>query len=68
MFIPQKVADRLRNYAAQACTGPDDRIFPISYEAARDIVAKAGKVVGIKLPTIISAVMLPPMHPDQAFL
>lgn len=49
VFIPQKVADRLRNYAAQACTGPGDRIFPISYEAARDIVAKAGKVVGIKL-------------------
>ncbi|MBW2062714.1 MAG: site-specific integrase [Deltaproteobacteria bacterium] len=28
---------------------PDQRIFPICYEAAREMVAKAGAVVGIHL-------------------
>jgi integrase len=49
VFIPQKVAERLRDYAKQACKYPEDRIFPISYEAARMIVLKAGKLVGIHL-------------------
>jgi integrase len=49
VFIPQKVADRLREYALEVCKSPDDRIFPISYEGARVIVAKAGRLVGIKL-------------------
>jgi integrase/recombinase XerD len=49
VFIPQKVADRLREYALEACKSPEDRIFPISYEGARVIVAKAGKLVSIKL-------------------
>ena len=49
MFIPQKVADRLRDYATKKCKGPHDRIFPISYEAARMMVVKAGKLVGIHL-------------------
>jgi integrase/recombinase XerD len=49
VFIPQKVADRLREYALQACNGPSDRIFPISYEAARIMVIKSGKLVGVKL-------------------
>jgi len=45
----QKVAERLRDYAKQVCKYPEDRIFPISYEAARMIVLKAGKLVGIHL-------------------
>ncbi|MCB2167077.1 MAG: tyrosine-type recombinase/integrase [Deltaproteobacteria bacterium] len=49
VFIPQKVADRLREYALEVCKSPDDQIFPISYEGARVIVAKAGRLVGIKL-------------------
>jgi integrase len=49
VFIPQKVADRLRDYAIKVCQKPDDRIFPISYEAARVMVLKAGKMVGIHL-------------------
>ncbi len=49
VFIPQKVADRLREYALEVCKRPDDQIFPISYEGARVIVAKAGRLVGIKL-------------------
>jgi integrase/recombinase XerD len=49
VFIPQKVADRLREYARQNCKNPYDRIFPISYEAARIMVIKAGNMVGIYL-------------------
>jgi integrase len=49
VFIAQKVVDRLREYALEVCKSPDDRIFPISYEGALVIVAKAGKLVGIKL-------------------
>lgn len=49
VFIPQKVADRLRDYATKKCKGPYERIFPISYEAARMMVVKAGKLVGIHL-------------------
>ena len=49
VFIPQKVADRLREYARQKCENPNDRIFPISYEAARIMVSKAGRMVGIHL-------------------
>ena len=49
VFIPQKVADRLRDYAHEVCKKNEDRIFPISYEAARMIVLKAGRLVGIHL-------------------
>jgi integrase/recombinase XerD len=49
VFIPQKVADRLREYARQNCKNPYDRIFPISYEAARIMVIKAGNMVGVYL-------------------
>jgi integrase len=49
VFIPKKVADRLRQYARQVCQTPDDRIFPISYEAARIAVRKAGALVNIAL-------------------
>lgn len=49
VFVPQKVADRLKEYAKLVCKESSDRIFPISYEAARVMVSKAGKMVGIKL-------------------
>ena len=49
VFIPQKVADRFRNYANQKCDNKEDRIFPVCYEAARVMVSKAGKMVGIRL-------------------
>jgi integrase/recombinase XerD len=49
VFIPKKVSERLRQYARQACGTPDDRIFPISYEAARIVVRKAGNLVNIAL-------------------
>jgi hypothetical protein len=42
--IPQKVADRLQEYAAKRCQTSEDRIFPFSYEedTARMMAAKAG--------------------------
>jgi integrase/recombinase XerD len=49
VFIPQKVADRLREYITSKGLGSDQRIFPISYTAGRRVVNKAGKVVGIHL-------------------
>jgi integrase/recombinase XerD len=49
VFIPQKVADRLKGYINTRGIEPDQRIFPISYTAARGVVRKAGKVVGIHL-------------------
>jgi len=49
VFIPQKVADRLKEYINAKAIGSDQRIFPISYTAGRGVVNKAGKVVGIHL-------------------
>ena len=49
VFIPQKVADRLREYITTKGIGPDQRVFPISYTAGRRVVNKAGNVVGIHL-------------------
>jgi integrase len=49
VFIPVKVAERLREYAKSVCKNPCDRIFPISYEAARIMVIKAGQAVSIHL-------------------
>jgi integrase len=43
------VADRLKGYVEAQKIGLHDRIFPICYEAARSVVIKAGKLVGIHL-------------------
>ena len=49
IFIPQKVADRLKTCVSNQKIDWHDRIFPICYEAARSVVMKAGKLVGINL-------------------
>ena len=49
VFIPQKVADRLKTYIRDNNIQPNQRIFPICYETARTMVKKAGKKVGIRL-------------------
>jgi integrase/recombinase XerD len=49
VFIPQKVADRLREYINTKKIGEDQRIFPISYTAGRRVINQAGKVIGIHL-------------------
>lgn len=50
-FIPQKVADRLKDYirVKGIQIQPKDRIFPLTYGGGRLIVKKAGMVVGIHL-------------------
>jgi integrase/recombinase XerD len=49
VFLPQKVAHRLKKYIRENEIKPNARIFPITYAAARLIVKKAGNQVGIHL-------------------
>lgn len=49
VYIPQKVADRLRAYIREKRIEPDHRVFPITYQAARAVVKRAGNLVGIHL-------------------
>jgi len=49
IFIPQKVADRLKEYVRVQKIAPKQMIIPICYAAARAMVKKAGKMVGIQL-------------------
>ena len=49
VFIPQKVADRLKEYIEKMGIGLDERIFPLTYQGARAVVVKAGNLVGIHL-------------------
>ena len=43
------MADRLKDYVRDELIQPHERIFPITYEGAREMVAKAGGVVGLHL-------------------
>ena len=47
VFIPQKVADRLREYIAAENIQDNKRVFPLGYTRAREIVKNAGKKIGI---------------------
>jgi len=49
VYIPQKIADRLREYIQDKGIKPDQRIFPITYNAARVMVKKAGELAGVNL-------------------
>jgi integrase/recombinase XerD len=49
IFIPQRLADRLKNYIRYKGIGPDQRIFPITYSATRAVLKKAGRLVRINL-------------------
>ncbi|MBW2239998.1 MAG: site-specific integrase, partial [Deltaproteobacteria bacterium] len=49
IFIPQKIADRLKDYIRENGIRAEDHIFPICYETARSMAKKAGDVVGIHL-------------------
>ena len=51
VYIPQKIADRLKEYIRIKHIESDQRIFPITYSGARLMVKNAGKVVGINLKT-----------------
>lgn len=49
VFIPQKVAHRLKEYTQLNSIQSNEYIFPISYQAARMIVKKTGNLVDIDL-------------------
>ena len=49
VFIPRRIADRLHKYIRDKGIKPGERIFPITYAAARLVVKKAGKLAGIEL-------------------
>ena len=49
VFIPQKLAYRLKEYTRKKEIRQDERIFPISYQAARMVVKKTGDLVAIDL-------------------
>jgi integrase/recombinase XerD len=49
VFIPQKVCARLKEYIRDKSIDINQRIFPISYPAARMVVKKAGQLVKIDL-------------------
>jgi integrase/recombinase XerD len=49
VFIPQKLADRLKDYIREKEIEPEKRIFPITYTAARVMVKKAGLLAGVHL-------------------
>jgi len=49
VFIPQKVASRLREYIERRGIMSDQRIFPLTYQGARAMVSKAGDQSAIKL-------------------
>ncbi len=49
IFIPQKVANRLKTFIRENKIEDNERIFPICYEASRTMVKKAGELAGIYL-------------------
>jgi integrase/recombinase XerD len=49
VYIPEKLAERLKAYIAAKKIDTNRRIFPITYVAARALVHKAGELVGIYL-------------------
>ena len=49
VFIPKKLADRLKDYLKARGAEGSQRIFPITYTAARVMVKKAGVWVGVHL-------------------
>ena len=49
VFIPKKLADRLKDYLKDKGTAGNQRIFPITYTAARVMVKKAGAMVRVHL-------------------
>jgi integrase/recombinase XerD len=49
VFIPKKVADRLKDFIRSNDIQQGQRVFPISYTGARRIVKKSGRIVGIEI-------------------
>lgn len=49
VFIPKRLAARLKDYIKERTLKSNQRIFPITYSAARVMVRKAGALVGVHL-------------------
>ena len=49
VFIPKKVADRLKDDIRSKNITDDERIFPLGYTGARQIVKKAGRKIGVEI-------------------
>ncbi len=49
VFIPKKVADRLREYISSVKIEDGNSIFPVGYTRAREIVQNAGKMINVNL-------------------
>lgn len=49
IFIPQKVADRLREYISSIKIEDGNSVFPFGYTRAREIVQNAGKMINVDL-------------------
>jgi integrase len=49
VFIPKKLADRLKDYLKARGAEGSQRIFPITYTAARVMLKKAGALLGVHL-------------------
>jgi integrase/recombinase XerD len=49
VFIPQKVADRLKGYIREKGLKPEQRVFSLGYTCASMIVKKADKKIGIEI-------------------
>ncbi len=49
VFVPKRIADRLNVYIRERGIKTGQRIFPITYAAARLVVKRAGKLAGIDL-------------------
>lgn len=49
VFIPQKIADRLKDYIRNEGIKAEQRVFPLVYAGARAVVREAGKLAGITL-------------------
>jgi len=47
--IPRKISRRLLDYVTAKIIPSNHKIFPITYVGARKVVAKVGRLVGIKL-------------------
>jgi integrase len=49
VYIPKKVADRLREYISSIKTEDGNSVFPFGYTRAREIVQNAGKMINVNL-------------------
>ena len=49
VYIPQKIADLLREFIQDKGIESEQRIFPITYNADRVVVKKAGELAGVNL-------------------